>query len=84
MSRFLRDSDDAIREQAFNILRNLAEDEDSIDMIFQELVPEVLLNHIASSLSSTDENVVLQVCNLLLDSIRHVLIVSSLCRRRIS
>lgn len=55
------DPDEGVQEQAFNVLRNLAENEPGIDMIFRELGAEVLLSHLTTSLGSSDEDVVLQV-----------------------
>ncbi|KAJ8522891.1 hypothetical protein ONZ45_g602 [Pleurotus djamor] len=56
------------QEQAFNVLRNLAEDEAGIDLIFREMNKDVLLDTINDCMSSSDpamENVVLHaVCSL--------------------
>ncbi|KAJ8473697.1 hypothetical protein ONZ45_g16205 [Pleurotus djamor] len=52
------------QEQAFNVLRNLAEDEAGIDLIFREMNKDVLLDTINDCMSSSDpamENVVLHV-----------------------
>jgi len=65
LSLLLQDPDEAVQEQAFNVVRNIAEDEDSIDMIFEELGSEVLLSHVATSLSSSDDDVVLQAAYVL-------------------
>lgn len=40
---------------------DLAENEEGASMVLQGIGPQVLLHHLASSLQSTDENVVLQV-----------------------
>lgn len=63
--RLLVDSDEGVQEQAFNVVRNIAEDEESIDLIFEELGSDVLLNRVAHALSSSDDYVVLQVTFLL-------------------
>ncbi|KAJ7590838.1 ARM repeat-containing protein [Mycena floridula] len=65
LSLLLKDPDEAVQEQAFNVVRNIAEDEDSIDMIFEELGSEALLSHVATSLRSSDDDVVLQAAYVL-------------------
>ncbi|KAK2459445.1 hypothetical protein APHAL10511_008556 [Amanita phalloides] len=52
--------DSRIQEQAFNIVRNLAEDEEGIDLVFQEIGTEVLLAHTRTALESTDDDVAQQ------------------------
>lgn len=60
--RLLSDVDEKIQEQAFCVVRNLAENESDIEMVFRELGDSVLLNSLVSGLESTNEDVVLQVC----------------------
>lgn len=60
--RLLSDLDEKIQEQAFCVVRNLAENESDIEMVFRELGDSVLLNSLVSGLESTNEDVVLQVC----------------------
>lgn len=59
--RLFADPDEKIQEQAFYVVRNLAEDEFGIDLVFQELGSDVLLNSMISALESPYEEVVLQV-----------------------
>lgn len=59
--RLLSDHDDGVREQAFAVIRNLAENEEGIDMIFRELGATMLLARITAGLGATDEDVLLQV-----------------------
>lgn len=61
MFRLLDDPDDEVLEQALNIVRNIGEDESGIDITFQELGSDLLLNRVTMSLGSSDDNVVLQV-----------------------
>ena len=44
------------------MVRNLAENESDIEMVFQEIGDSVLLSSLVSGLESTNEDVVLQVC----------------------
>lgn len=55
---FLSDSELDIQEQGFNILRNLAENEEGIAMVFRE-IPQVL-SKLVDGMRSTNEDVVLQ------------------------
>jgi hypothetical protein len=59
--RLLIDGDEKIQEQAFWIVRNLAENEFGIDLVFQELGANVLLSSLTTGLESPHEEVVLQV-----------------------
>ncbi len=43
-------------------MRNLAEDEEAIDMVFEGLGTHILLERLVKTLESRDEDVVLQVC----------------------
>lgn len=61
VDRLLADPEEGVREQAFNVLRNLAENEDGIEMVFHELGVEVLMKHLETALYSSEEDVVLQV-----------------------
>jgi len=57
-STLLVDPDDKIQEQAFWIAQNLAEDEESIELIFQEVGADILLRSITLALESPHEEVV--------------------------
>lgn len=60
----MADPDHGIQEQAFNVLRNIAEDEPGIELIFRELDAEMLLQSLTACMSSPDptmEDVILQV-----------------------
>ena len=61
----LEDTDDGAKEQTFNIVRNLAEDDAGIELVFHELGSDVLLRNILNSLSSADGEVVLQAAYVL-------------------
>jgi hypothetical protein len=61
IDRLLSDPDEGVQEQAFNVVRNLAENEDGIDMVFRELGAESLMAHLETALQSSDEDVILQV-----------------------
>ncbi|KAF8634530.1 hypothetical protein AX15_000830 [Amanita polypyramis BW_CC] len=52
--------DTRIQEQAFNIIRNLSENEEGIGLIFEEIGTDVLLDHIRAALESTDDDVTQQ------------------------
>lgn len=56
--RYLGDPEADIQEQGFNILRNLAENEEGIAMVFRE-VPQVL-GKLVEGMRSSNEDVVLQ------------------------
>ncbi len=59
-NRYLQESSVENQEQAFNILRNVAESPEGIDMIFNNITPEVILGSIAKTLTSSSDDVVLQ------------------------
>jgi hypothetical protein len=54
-------ADQGIREQAFGIVRNFADSEEDIDVVFLELGSDRLLDIIASGLQSKNSDVLLQV-----------------------
>lgn len=56
---FFSDAEEEIQEQGFNLLRNLAENEEGIMMVFRELGPRVLAK-IVEGMRSPNEDVVLQ------------------------
>ena len=60
--RLLSDPDEGLQEQAWSVVRNLSEDDAGIDMVFRNIGADVLLNQLATSLGSKDEDVLLQVC----------------------
>ena len=61
----LLDYDEELREQAVNVVRNLADGNDS-DFVFVGVGPDVLAVCLESALMSPNENIVTQVCSLLL------------------
>ncbi|KAF9008200.1 armadillo-type protein [Cyathus striatus] len=63
--RLLTDSDTAIQEQAFNILHYLASDDDSVDLVFEEVGTDVVLDRITAVLGGSDDYVILQATSLL-------------------
>ncbi|KAJ6562233.1 armadillo-type protein [Mycena capillaripes] len=65
LAELLEDGDGAVQEQAFHLVRNLAENEAGIEMIFRELGASVLLRHISVALSADDDDVVLQATYVL-------------------
>jgi len=60
--RLLGDPERGVQEQAWSVVRNLAEDEAGIDMVFQRLDTDVLFNHLTIALGSKDGDILLQVC----------------------
>lgn len=58
------DPDHRIREQAFHIVRHVADGVDGVDLLFSEMGgSEILLDYLAKAIESDDdEDVVLQVC----------------------
>ncbi|KAJ7036154.1 ARM repeat-containing protein [Mycena alexandri] len=61
----LEETDGAVQEQAFHLVRNLAENEPGIEMIFRELGASAILRHITTALSAEDDDVVLQATYIL-------------------
>ena len=55
------DADEKIQEQAFWIIRNLAENDFGIDLVFREFGGSALLGSLVAGLESPHEEVVLQV-----------------------
>ncbi|TFL04249.1 armadillo-type protein [Pterulicium gracile] len=64
-SRLLSDADAGIQEQTLCIARNITENEPGIELLFQELGPEVVLARLTNALASTEEDVVQQATYLL-------------------
>ncbi|KAF4608317.1 hypothetical protein EYR40_000661 [Pleurotus pulmonarius] len=68
LARLMADPDHGVQEQAFNVLRNIAEDEPGIELIFHEMDAESLLQSLTACMSSPDqamEDVILQaICAL--------------------
>ncbi|KAJ7743916.1 armadillo-type protein [Mycena maculata] len=60
LAELLEDADGAVQEQAFHLVRNLAENEAGVEMIFRELGADVLLRHLTDALGAEDDDVVLQ------------------------
>ncbi|KAJ7238127.1 ARM repeat-containing protein [Mycena haematopus] len=65
LAELLEDADGAVQEQAFHLVRNLAENEAGIEMIFRELGASVLLRHLTVALSADDDDVVQQATYVL-------------------
>ncbi|KAF5346730.1 hypothetical protein D9756_010404 [Leucocoprinus leucothites] len=63
--KYLRDSPPDVQEQAYNILRNVAESPEGIDMIFKNIPTDVLLSYITGACTSTSDDVALQATKLL-------------------
>lgn len=59
--RCLADPKEDVQEQAFNILRNIASTETHIDLIFEKLSGDALMEVIADGLASSSEVVQSQV-----------------------
>jgi hypothetical protein len=57
----LVDPDDKVQEQAFWVIRNLAEDELGIDLVFRELGVDILFSSLITGLGSSNDDVVKQV-----------------------
>jgi armadillo repeat-containing protein 8 len=55
------DANNGVQEQALSVLKNLADDEPGINMVFQGMDPAILLDLLGRALSSSDDDVVLQV-----------------------
>ncbi|KAJ7253293.1 armadillo-type protein [Mycena rebaudengoi] len=64
MAELLEDKDDGVREQAFTVVRNIAENEQGIDMLFRELGAEVLLRTITAALAAPDDDATYVLANL--------------------
>ncbi|KAJ7080182.1 armadillo-type protein [Mycena belliarum] len=60
LTELLDDADGAVQEQAFHLVRNLAENEAGIEMLFRALGPSGLLAHLTSALGAVDDDVVQQ------------------------
>ncbi|KAK7042068.1 ARM repeat-containing protein [Favolaschia claudopus] len=65
LAELLEDADGAVQEQAFHLVRNLAENEAGIEMIFRELGASELLRHLTAALAAEDGDVVLQATYVL-------------------
>lgn len=57
----MADDDSSIQEQAFHVLRHLADGEEGIDMIFREMGPDILLQSLSIALESENEDLLRQV-----------------------
>jgi len=61
----LVDPDPGLQEQAFHIARHLAESEEDVETLFNELGAEPLLNFIAPALETDNQDILLQATCLL-------------------
>lgn len=55
------DPDPSVLEQALHVVRHIADKVEDVDMVFQELGEDALLDKLAGSLESENEDVLLQV-----------------------
>ncbi|KAI0318921.1 ARM repeat-containing protein [Amylostereum chailletii] len=60
LDKLLVDTDPGVREQALYIIRNFADSEEDVEVVFLELGSDHLLNLLASALESKDSDVLLQ------------------------
>ncbi|KAF5378315.1 hypothetical protein D9615_008804 [Tricholomella constricta] len=63
--RLVDDPDVGVREQALNVLRNFAENEEGVELLIDGVGAEALLDAVAVSLRAPNEDVVLQAAYLL-------------------
>ncbi|KZT09593.1 ARM repeat-containing protein [Laetiporus sulphureus 93-53] len=65
LPKLLSDPDPAIQEQAFHIVRHIADGQEDVEMVFDELGSDVLLSFLAIAMESDNEDVLHQaVCVL--------------------
>lgn len=60
-ARYLQEGPTDVQEQAYNILRNVAESHEGIDIVFKNISIETLTGHITNALTSSSDDVALQV-----------------------
>ncbi|KAJ7080440.1 ARM repeat-containing protein [Mycena epipterygia] len=65
LTELLDDADTAVQEQALHLVRNLAENEAGIEMIFREMGDGILLQRLTEALGEDDDDVVLQATYVL-------------------
>ncbi|KAJ7664973.1 armadillo-type protein [Mycena rosella] len=65
LGELLQDADPAIQEQALHLVRNLAENEPGVEMVFREMGAAPLLARLTAALGAADEDVVLQATYVL-------------------
>ncbi|KAF8065401.1 armadillo-type protein [Lyophyllum atratum] len=58
--RLMEDPDMGVREQALNVVRNVAENEEGIELVMEGVGGDVLLDRMAGALRTPNEDVVLQ------------------------
>ncbi|XP_006457243.1 hypothetical protein AGABI2DRAFT_188882 [Agaricus bisporus var. bisporus H97] len=63
--KYLQESPTDVQEQAYNILRNVAETHEGIDLVFKNISIEVLTGHITNAIMSSSDDVALQATYLL-------------------
>ncbi|KAL6300508.1 ARM repeat-containing protein [Sparassis latifolia] len=65
LAELLTDPDIGVQEQAFHVVRHIAEGADDVDMVFNQLGTEVLLGFLSIAMDSQNEDIVHQaVCVL--------------------
>lgn len=62
--RFLGDGDPEVQEQAFHILRHVADREEDVELVFQLVGSDVLLDALSRALDADNEDVQCQVTPL--------------------
>jgi len=65
LERLLSDPDPGVQEQAFYIIRNFADSDDDIELVFVELGSSNLLDLLGAALESKNADVVLQAASVL-------------------
>ena len=65
----MEDTNTGVQEQALNVVRNLTENEEGIELVYAKMGPWVLLERVLGCMSSSNEDVVLQVCLILFSSL---------------
>jgi len=65
LANLLVDPDTGLQEQAFHIVRHLAETEDDIDIVFQEFGTDNVLGYLAPALETDNSDILLQAICLL-------------------
>lgn len=61
LTRYLQEGPTDVQEQAYNILRNVAESHEGIDIVFKNISIETLTEHITNAVTSLSDDVSLQV-----------------------
>ncbi len=82
MNRLLVDPDPRLQEQAFHVVRHVADGVEDVELLFSELGgSDALLGFLSVAMESEAEDVVLQVCGSNSRRTRLMLILSAGCIR---